>query len=324
MLWLVAVLSLAAADPLADAQRLYDAGDFEAALKRLDVGLRADPPPGTRAQLQLSRARCLFALRKNADVEPALEAGLEADPTLTLGDDVSPSFRTTFEQLRVRLAAPVTVSSEPAGAAVRIDGALIGRTPLETRLPVGRYVVAVIDETGAELTQVALVTPRRPQTVAFTLAAKPAAVEPQTVAEPTPAPNKPWPIELAVAGRALTDFRGAALEVGAALIGRYFLVELDAVIGDSPGAGLRAGGRLPFVNGLFSVQLTADAVAFFSPTVAPGGGATASFAVHPLAFLDLLVDGSARFLAAAPGYRAQYFLAGLTLRLRWPTGLDGQ
>ncbi len=327
MLCLVALVQLAAADPLADAQRLFDAGDFDGALKKLDAGLRSEPPAPQRAQLQLARARCFSALRRNAELEPALEAALESDPTLKPGDDVSPSFRTTFEQLRVRLAAVVTVVTDSPGAAVRIDDALIGRTPLDTRLPVGRYRIAVIDETGQELTRDVLVAPRQPQTVRIARGAKPAAVaapaEPPTVDAPDEAP-RPWPVELAISGRALTDFRGAAVEVGAAVLGRFFIVEVDAVLGDSPGAGLRAGGRLPFVRGLFSIQLTADGVAFFRPAFAPGGGATASFAVHPLSFLDVLLDGSARFFAATPGYRSQYFLAGLALRLRWPTGLDEQ
>jgi hypothetical protein len=122
--------------------------------------------------------------------------------------------------------------------------------------------------------------------------------------------------------RGVSDFRGIGIEAGAELLGRYFLVEVAAVVGDSVGLGARAGGRLPFAHGLLSAQLTLDGVAFFRPDFSPGAGASLGLAVHALSFLDVLVEGSLRFMKAAPGYRDQYGLGSLALRLRWPTALD--
>ncbi|MFT3835908.1 MAG: hypothetical protein QM723_02790 [Myxococcaceae bacterium] len=89
-------------------------------------------------------------------------------------------------------------------------------------------------------------------------------------------------------------------------------------MGSSAGAGARAGPRIELFGGLASAQLTADAVAFFTPRFSPGGGATLSAGFMPLSFLEFLFEGSARFLDAPAGYASRYFLAGVAIRVRWP------
>ncbi|MFT3706711.1 MAG: PEGA domain-containing protein [Archangium sp.] len=319
---------LLAANPMADGARLFDAGDFAGALRTYDAGLKSAPDAVTRAQLHIGRARCLYALRRTADVDAAFEAALTEAPTAALDADVSPGLRATFDATRTRLAGSLTIETEPAGSAVKIDGALVGKSPTTQLLPVGRHEISVLDANGAAAVQrEVIVAPRRQQTMVLQLSAaapQVAIAQPPVVAKPAePASGGgPWPIEPGVVVRAATDFRGLAIEAGATIVGKYFLVEVDAVMGGSFGVGLRAGGRYSFLGGLLGVQLTADGVLFLQPVAAPGGGGSLGFVVHPLDFLDVILEVSARGVAAAPGFRPAYVLGGLTLRARWPTGLD--
>ena len=97
---LLLLLLLAAGDPLETSQARFEAGDFEGALAALDAAVKADPSMARRGKLHLARARCLAALRRNTELDPALEAALRGDPTLTTGADDSPGFRATFERMR--------------------------------------------------------------------------------------------------------------------------------------------------------------------------------------------------------------------------------
>lgn len=322
---LLLALALLAAAP--DAQALFDAGDFDAALTRIDASLKSTANRPARASLQLLRARCLAALRRNVEVEPAMEAALDEDPTAQFSDDISPGLRATLERTKARLAGTVQIDSDPKGLAVRVNGALVGSAPVTQLLPVGRYELSSLDAAGnPAATRTLVVAPRSEQRVMLEASAPaPLPVAPELHTELPEPQKKAWPIEPGIAVRASLDVLGpgVSLEAGVFIVGRYFVVELDGIYGGNPGAGLRAGGRIPLGSGLLAAQLTADAVAFFGAGgFAPGAGATLSLGVHPHDALDILLDGSLRFVAAAAGYRAQYGLIGLTVRVRWPSGLD--
>lgn len=311
----LALLIVLAAAPVSEAQARYEAGDFEGALKLLDVAVRTQPT----GALHMARARCLNALRRNAEVDPAFEAALIADPTVTANDDDSPGFRATFDRIRARLAGTLNVQSDPPGAAVRLDGAMVGRAPVSQLLPVGRYRVAILDDTGAEADTRDVVVAAR-QTQSVTLKGKAIVA----VAAPAPVPVDPhWPVVPTVTLRVLADPRaGAALEAGLGILARYVAAELDVVSGAVPGGTLRVGPRLAFLDGWISAQATLDGVAFFAPA-SPilGGGATLAFCVHPFPAVDVALEGSARVVQPSAAFHREYGLVGLSVRVRWPNRL---
>lgn len=321
MTWLLLLLLSASPDPLQTSQSKFEAGDFEGALQVLDAAVKSDPSSSRRGQLHLARARCLNALRRNTELDPALEAALRADPTLTAGTDDSPGFRATFERMRSRLAGTIVIESQPPGAAVKVDGALVGRAPVTQLLPVGRYRLSVLDDAGNEGAALELVVSAQlTQTVklstrsAAKVSAKTTPIEPAVTA-----PAEPMPIAPMIALRGVVDpAAGVALEGGVGVLGKYWLAELDAIGGGAFGLGLRVGPRIGFLNDLLGAQLTADGVLFFRGSPIVGGGGTLSFVVHPVSFFDVLLDGSVRVTQTTPGFRSLYGLIGLTLRLRWP------
>lgn len=336
MTWLAlfaaATLFSAASPTLEQSASLYSTGDFEGALVSADSALRTEPSGLGRARLHLLRARCLVALRRMNEVDASLENALTDDPSLTLEKlDVSPAFAATFERARVRLAGTLSIETEPAGAGIRIDGALLGSSPVTQTLPVGLHRVVVLDSAGQQaILRSITVAPRQTQTVVLMVPIVAPVVQPPVV-EPNPpqqaqqlAPQaSPWPVTPAIVARGSFDLRaGASIEVGATAIGTYWLVELDAVIARFNGLGLRGGGRLPVYKELLSLQLTLDGVAFFAaPSVFLGIGGTASAVVHPLSWLEVMLEGGARFVLTEPQYRSQYGLLGLGVRLRWPTAI---
>lgn len=309
-----ALLIAAAPVGLESATAAFDAGDFEQSLAQAGRALESPSlASADRAQLQLLRARCLAALRRSNEVDEAIEAALNADPGLQLDErTVSPGLRATVTRLRSQLAAQVTVSVAAAPAAVRINDVMVGRAPVTQLLPVGRYRISALDDQGAVIaTRDVVVAPRQQLQVAL----EPAAV---VVAAPAPgAAPSPWPVMPALSLRGVVDpSAGAAFEGGVSLLGRYWLVEADAVLAGGRGAGLRAGARIPF-GGRFSAQLTADGVLFFRPSVVAGAGATLGAGVQ-LGFVELLAEVSGRWVDAEHGYRSTYALIALSLRVRWP------
>jgi hypothetical protein len=323
--WVVVVgMALAASDAsLAKASGLFDAGDFEGALKSVEAALSHEPSPAGRAQLQVLRGRCFAALHKPLEVDAALDAALEEDATVSLdGLDVSPTFTATLAAARTRLAGTLEVVTEPAGVGVRIDQVLVGRAPVSQRLSVGRHEVALLDGQGVvTATRAVVVTPRARQSLVLQVPAPAVAVGP---AQHSPPPTGAGagaglPFAPGAGGRAVIDFaHGASAEAGVSLAGRYWLVEVDGVIGAVGGLGLRAGGRLPFWGDRLSAHLTADAVGFFGARFAPGGGATLGLAVHPWPFFEVFAEGSFRLVAAAPGFASRYALLGAGVRFSLP------
>ena len=312
---------LAAGDPLQASQARFEAGDFEGALQVLDAAVKSDPSLPRRGEVHLARARCLAALRRNTELDPALEAALRADPTLAAGADDSPGFRATFERMRARLAGTVVIESQPPGSAVKVDGALVGRAPVTQLLPVGRYRLSVLDDSGNESAALEIVVSAQlTQTVRLVAAAAPPKTGPAPVATaPTITETKPWPVAPMLALRGVVDpLAGVAFEGGLGVLGTYWVAELDAIGGGAFGLGLRAGPRIGFLNDLVGVQLTADGVLFFRGGAVAGGGGTLSLVFHPVSFFDVLLDGSLRALQSSPGFRTLYGLVGLTLRFRWP------
>lgn len=318
MTWsaLVLMVVVGAQAPLDEGLALFNSGNFEAALTQVEALLRLEKGSAERARFELLRARCYLALRRPLDGDDALASALIADPTLTIeGLDVSPAFVAIFERARTRLAAQLTVETEPVAAGIRIDGVLVGAAPVKQLLAVGVHRVEVIDANGSAFSvRQVVIAARQPQTLVLSSGA------PLLVQGPPPAPvQTPWVAVPALVARSSYDLgSGASFELGVTLLGRYWLAELDAMFGAFGGAGLRLGGRLPIYRALLGAQLTLDGQLIFSRVVVPGIGGTLSVVVHPVSWLDVLAEGSVRFVQSEPSFRAQYGLVGLALRVRWP------
>src|SRR5579871_6137403 len=276
MVWLGVALTLGLAQGLGaspeDARSRFEAGDFDGALAATQSAARAEKEPARRAQWEVLSARCLLALRRQLEVEAALESALTDDPTLSVDpNEVPPSFLGTLDRLRLSLAGSVTVESEQPGG-VKVDGVLVGTTPATQRLAVGKHVIAWVDASGQEaITRQIVVAPRETRSVRFETPRP--APPPPPPAEILPKKSSPPWLTPALVVHADIDFRaGAAVEAGIAVLGEYWLAELDGVAGAEAGATVRGGGRIEFLQGTLSAQLTLDGRAFFAPKFSPGIG----------------------------------------------------
>lgn len=181
VLWVAVAVELLASPAsaqtnlLAEGQRLFRRGDFEAAAQAYDralearEGLSRDDVLAIQHDLALVRA----ALRDDAGAERALTALLSLDAAATLDDRAPPSLGRTLERLRAEVV-PLSLTDQetPAGAEtvltirvvdpaslvreVRVelqDGdAWTPRVGTEHRLPPGTaYVVTAIGPGGAVL-----------------------------------------------------------------------------------------------------------------------------------------------------------------------------
>jgi hypothetical protein len=300
-------------DPLEDGLSRFDGGDFEGALRVAQAAVAHDPDPAHRAQLRLLEARCALALRRELDVEAALSSALLDDPTLAVDPNVvGPGFAATVERLRLTLAGSVSIEAVPPGMAIRVDGAIVGKAPMTERLAVGRHHLAALDGTGQEAAAAeVVVAPRQTQSIRLAIAAPPPTAEP---------PGRPTPLAPAAALHVTVDpLSGAALQAGLALVAEHWLVEADGVAGGASGATVRAGLRTDLLSWL-GVQATADGALFFTSPVLPGAGLSAGVSFRPVAFLDLVAQGSGMLFSGHASFRSQYFLADLGVRVRWPFG----
>jgi len=110
-------------------------------------------PPGperwkTFADAQLLRGMTLSSLRRREASDDAFRAVLRVDPRHVMSPDAfSPTFRQRFDRLRAELGRArklrLAVQSQPAGAAVYVDGLAVGHTPTTLDLVPGNYQVIV-------------------------------------------------------------------------------------------------------------------------------------------------------------------------------------
>jgi hypothetical protein len=140
-----------AADPqYLEARRLFDALDYENALRLLDqivVALEArDPDDAVRRELLPGayemRARSRFGLGDQDGAKADFVQLLRANPAHVLTGQVSPRVVQIFDETLRETVAPLTLAVTPATAAVRLDGrpASLG-TPIP--VTVGDHVVSV-------------------------------------------------------------------------------------------------------------------------------------------------------------------------------------
>jgi hypothetical protein len=138
---------------LASAETSFYANQFPKAGQQVNDALKdisVLPAGGKRWALfvraQLLRSIVALGAKDNATAEQAFETVLRMDPKHQMDPDFfSPSTRSQFDKARTAVGnkkrVPFQVRSTPAGADVYLDGYNIGRTPLDTKLVPGKYLM---------------------------------------------------------------------------------------------------------------------------------------------------------------------------------------
>ena len=173
--------AVAAAQPtpdpqFAEAKRLFDALDYESAIRALDLaiaGLQGRPPqdPVRRELLPGAfemRARSRFGLGDQAGARADFVALLASNAGYALTGQVSPRVVALFEQTVNQTVTTLSLTVAPATAKVELDGLPVaagGSIPIT----VGEHVVAADQAGYRNLQQTITVTTGTPATVALTL-----------------------------------------------------------------------------------------------------------------------------------------------------------
>jgi tetratricopeptide (TPR) repeat protein len=147
---------------LEQGQKLFNQGDFDAALKMLDAAAIEGGDPATLEKVQLLRAQCLAARQDFARAEEAFALALDANPETTLDPTrVDPTVVRLLESVRARLTGSLVLNSTPPGAIVLLDGKEIGAAPQTVAAPAGKHKLEARWGEGPLQTLELQVRPRR-------------------------------------------------------------------------------------------------------------------------------------------------------------------
>ncbi len=152
----------AAVRALAEGEQRYLEFELEAARDALDAAVDGfldaptellDAQPATRAVLRLAQVH--IALKQTREADKAIERALLGIPRFPAGGSPPPDLEARIEDARGRLSvqfgARLTVGSATPGARVRVNGVVLGRTPLVAGgLARGPVRVTVDGPSGAE------------------------------------------------------------------------------------------------------------------------------------------------------------------------------
>lgn len=119
----------------AEGQRLFQAGQFDAALRSFQAAYQSDPHPVSLK----SQGECLARLGRAREAISMFERYLSEAPAARDAADV----RRRIQELQSR-GGRIYIVTNPAGAAVTLDGRpLRDRTPANIEVPTGRHSLAV-------------------------------------------------------------------------------------------------------------------------------------------------------------------------------------
>lgn len=133
---------------LAAAQTDFNRGDFQAALKDLDLAVTEATDEDVLSKVHLLRGQCYGAQRDLVKAEQAFEKALENDPEAKLDPTrVDPSLVTLLEGLRDRMTGDLQVRTDRP-ARVALDGKPLGTAPVKATVPIGRHRVEAYSSDG--------------------------------------------------------------------------------------------------------------------------------------------------------------------------------
>ncbi len=257
------LLTLALAAPPATASRgsrleqgvkLFNQGDFENALKQLDLAAADEREPAMLERVHLLRGQCFSARQDFLRAEEAFALALEANPDATLDPErVDPTVVKLLDAVRARLTATLVLNSSPPGATVFLDSKNAGVAPQTVQAPIGRHRLEARWDDGPMAALEVTLKPKREvriEWVQSTLAPVPVSVQPEL------RPIRPF-----------GDLRGT----------------FEAAVGvATPAGGLELGGGVEF--SFFRVGVAARLFPFFG--VVP----RASLVVPLLAQLNVFLE----------------------------------
>ena len=299
-------------------------GNFKGALRILDSAAMETSEPEAQARVQLLRAQCLGAMQSYAKAEEALAFALEANPLATLdANRVDPALVKLLEGLRERLHGELTVTTEPPGALVTLDGRALGAAPLKTAANVGKHHLEARTRDNAKAGALELVVgPRRNESPVIVV--QPVPVTPTSAAPlssgSAPAPSlqsmmKPF-ADLRAVWEPLYLLGGLGFEVGGGLEVPYIRVSLHARLYPQFGVTARGAVTVPIVdrvNGYVSVEIPV----LFEQSVAVGLGAAAGAEYRVSPWLSPFVELGIRHFFTGPGDDNRFALE-VGARLRVP------
>lgn len=162
---------------LEQGQKLFNQGDFDAALKMLDAAASDGGDPKVMEKVHLLRAQSFAARQDFARAEDAFTQALEANPDAALDPArVDPTVVKLLESVRARLTGSLVINSTPPGATVLLDGRAAGLAPITLTPNVGKHKVEAQWGDGPKQTSEVQVHPRREVRVEWVQVAGPSTV----------------------------------------------------------------------------------------------------------------------------------------------------
>jgi hypothetical protein len=301
---------------LEQGSRLFTAGDFEGALKALDLAVTDTPDQATLERVHLLRGQCFAARQDYARAEEAFALALEADPEAALDPArVDPTVVKLLEAVRKRSTGTLVLTSAPPGASVWLDGKKVGEAPLTVGVAAGRHR-AEAGWGGATAPTEVVVHPRREtrtQWIQVAIAAEPA---PPQVRVLKPFGDIRATVEVPSLQQApLTwglDF-GGGVEVSSFRLGAW--ARLFPYFGVTP----RAAYFMSVMDRL-TLYLEAELPLFFRGSgIALGLGGSVGAEFSPLRFLGVFLQIGGQHLFLNPGRSDNtHFTSTAGVRFRVP------
>lgn len=283
---------------LQQAQRLFNKGDFDAALRSLDSAVSTVDEPQTLARIHLLRGQVYAAQQDFSRAEEAFALALENDPAATLDPArVDPAVVKLLDGLRLRLSGELAVNSEQPGVRVWYDGKLLGVTPLKAKVAIG---VHALEAKSADARRGAkrevIVRARQVTTVELELAELPPEIDPPKGTSPVNVKSHAF-AELRGTMDPVQFAEGLAVEVGGGMQQSYFRGSVGARVFPEFGVALRGGVGVPVAEKLTAfVELELPTI--FASNIWVGFGGCGGVEYQPSKWLGLFIQGGAR----------QYFL----------------
>jgi hypothetical protein len=295
--WLAFSLVFTGATPFADAERSFNSGRFEQALRQLDSALVSLPPDSAEAaNAQLLRARIFHALRRETDADSALALALVADPEADFGATrVPPPLKDRLLSLKLlsRGTLKVEVVGLRNGDLLRVDGEA---AQMNSSIGIGRHAVVLTDAANQVLSTASVVV--RPGKVAVLKVTRPD-IEPPVAAVKDPDPIKvadagvkevekdpelpppppPPAVRISLESRGRVDLAAAAstpasfaglLELGVGLSAGAFRAGISGFGFGAAGVGARLG--VGFDVDRFQIQVLAEALGVLNRLALALGG----------------------------------------------------
>lgn len=193
MTWWVVALMLTVSAEVSQTRKLYEDGDFQAAIKAAETAAPKTKDAKDLAQLHLVRGLAQLALGQKPRARAAFNDAIKADPTLELDRRiVGPDAVELIDEARAEFPSVVKVTVEGAAATVKVDGLEMGPPPLSMKLPVGMHSFEAHTNDGREVREEKPIPAA--STVSVVLRVPPVGQKSEPVAKPAAPTPEPAPV----------------------------------------------------------------------------------------------------------------------------------